>query len=328
MDRILLVKLSSLGDLFHAVPAAEQLQTHFACPVDWVTQPEYVPIVECHQNVSRVIPFPRRGGAGAWRTFRRELQQESYDLVVDLQGLFKSGLACRAAKAKRVVGCSYPRECVQWFWDEAPAKNTSVRHAVDRIIDTLDYLGVPRGALAYPLDFPKPAHLPEVAGPVVAMAPKSRWPGKDWPLSRFVETGERLLREGRADSIWILGGPDDAEACAELSGKLGEQAFNLCGKISLLELGGALAQVDVLLCNDSGPMHFSAAVNKPVVALFGPTDPDRTGPYGPQHTVLRPPPEAGGYPDHRSFKTADASFISRITVEEVYAAITAKLVQG
>ena len=315
MERILLIKLSSLGDLFHAVPAAHLLKTHFGCSVDWVTQSEYVPIVRCHRDVDRVLPFPRHGSLSAWRCFRRNLREVHYDLVVDLQGLLKSGIICGMARETRAVGCSYPREGASLFWTDAPKAQNPTRHAVDRILDTLTHLEVPVSPIRYPLDFPTPTALP-TERPVVALAPKSRWPGKDWPLDAFIELGRKLI-EDHAANVWVIGGPEDRKACTSVSDALGTRAHNLCAAFPLLELGGALSQATLLICNDSGPMHFAAAVGTPVIALFGPTDPARTGPYGNIHQVLRPAPGPEGYPDHRSYKRVDNAFIAQIPVEDV-----------
>lgn len=324
-DRILIVKLSSLGDLFHAMPIAHLLQKHTGASIDWVTQPEYVKLVGCHGDISRVIAYPLRGGLLAWKQFVGELRRDHYDWVIDLQGLWKSGVVCGLAHADRKIGVSFPREGASLFWHETPNPRSSEdRHALLALQDTLAHLNLPLEPLEYPLNFP-PFPLSSSPRKRVALAAKSRWPAKDWPVASFTELASRLLASGH--DIVLTGGPQDAEACDEISlarGGHGE-VLNLCGACSLLQLGDLLRQVDVLVCNDTGPMHFAAAVGTPVVALFGPTDPVRTGPFGPQHIVLRPPEPEEGYPPHRSFKKASPDFIAQITVEHVVDAVHTQL---
>lgn len=318
--RILVIKLSALGDLFHAVPVVHALKRHYGSAVDWVTQPEYAELVKCHQDVDRVIAYPRRGGAGAWRLFCRELRRERYDLVCDLQGLLKSGLVLRLARGGRKLAPSRPREGAGWFADEIPAPTAATPHAMDRLGDTLRHLNVEPGVPVYPLAFPAASPLPGNR-PRLAVAPRSRWPAKDWPLDRFAAV-IRAVRERDAADVVILGGPGDVECGETLLRTAGvDRVWNLCGKASLLQLGAQLKEVDLLLCNDSGPMHFAAAVGTPVVALFGPTDPSLTGPVGGSHRVLRPEPGPEGYPSHRSYKDPENLFMARLETAPVMDAV-------
>lgn len=323
MPRILVVKLSALGDLFHAVPVVHALREHFGMPIDWVTQPEYAALAACHRDVDRVISYPRRGGS--WRTFLRELRREQYDIAVDLQGLFKSGVVLGACRAKRKIAFSMPREGSSCFANERPKPAGQGTHALDRLNDTLRHLGIEPGVPEYPLNFPETPLLPGDA-PRLGIAPKSRWPAKDWPLESFAEAAKALRREQPGLGIYIFGGPGDKEAGETLVQEIGAPVWNLCGQHPLLALGPQLAQMNALLCNDSGPMHFAAAVGTPVVALFGPTDPALTGPVGPQHRVLRPPPGPDGYPSHRSYKEPGNAFIATLPVEEAVEALRSLIV--
>ena len=321
--RILVIKLSALGDLFHAVPVVHMLKSHFQCPVDWVTQPEYVALVNCHRDVDRVIAYPRRGGVGAWRGFLGALRARRYDLVLDLQGLFKSGLSMGLAKGTRKISPSSPREFSQFFAHETSGSLAQTPHAMDRLLDSLRHLGISPADAVYPLDFPPADPLPG-RRPRLAIAPKSRWPAKDWPMEHFIACAQGVRAQVDADVV-VLGGPDDRPAGESLVKGMGGRAWNLCGETPLIQLGSQLRDVDCLLCNDSGPMHFAAAVGTPLVALFGPTDPAQTGPWGEGHAILRPPPGPGGYPDHRSYKQPGNAFISQIPVARVVDAVVEKL---
>lgn len=324
-SRILAVKLSALGDLFHAMPVVHRLKETYGCPIDWVTQPEYVELVRCHRDVDRVLAYPRRGGAGSWRRFVRELRAERYDLAVDLQGLSKSGLVLGLARAGRKIAPSRRRELAGWFAGEHAPSCAASPHALDGLCDTLRYLGIDPEPVEYPLRFPEVESLPGGA-PRVGVAPRSRWPAKDWPEERFVEMVERV-RRGRAIQVVLLGGADDREATDRMAAEMEAPVVNLCGARTLPELGAVLRQLDVLVCNDSGPMHYAAAAGTPLVALFGPTDPARTGPWGEGHTVLRPAFKEGEYPAHRDYKSGDRRWISGIGVEEVAQAVASRLPQ-
>ncbi len=322
--RILVVKLSALGDLFHAVPVVHALKRHYGGEIDWVTQPEYAELVACHRDVNRVICYPRRGGVREWRVFLKDLRRDRYDMVCDFQGLFKSGLAMGLSRGRRKISVSAPREGSGWFADEIPASTAASPHAMDRLADTLRHLGIEFGQPEYPMVFPPAPSLPGNR-PRLGIAPRSRWPAKDWPAERFAAV-IRALRDRCELDVVILGGPGDVNVGTEIMRDAGGTGiWNLCGQRPLIQLGAQLQEVDVLLCNDSGPMHFAAAVGTPVVALFGPTDPSLTGPAGEGHTVLRPLPGPEGYPPHRSYKEPDNGFISKLNVGEVTNAVWACL---
>jgi heptosyltransferase-1 len=323
VSRILVVKLSALGDLLHAVPVVHRLAEQYHCPIDWVTQPEYADLVACHRDVDRVIAFPRKGGVSKLRTFVRELREQSYDLALDLQGLTKSGLVLGLSKSRRKICTSKPREIAAWFAHEIPESKAPTPHAMDRLFDSLRHLEINPDPVVYPLEFPPG---PEFSSTMskLAIAPRSRWPGKDWPAERFIELARSLAGQMELE-VYVLGGPADRELGVRMVKDIGKNSHNLCGQHPMLALGVILRQMDCLVCNDSGPMHMGAAVGTPVVALFGPTDPDKTGPWGPGHQVLRPPAGTEGYPDHRSYKRVGNDFIARITVQEVENAVKKQL---
>lgn len=324
IKRILVVKLSALGDLFHAVPVVHRLAEQYHCKIDWVTQPEYVDLVACHRDVDRVIAFPRKGGVGASGTFVKQLRIRKYDLALDLQGLTKSGLVMGLCRAERKIGCGRPREASRLFVREIPPSPPDSRHARDILMDSLVYLGLETDPVCYPLAFPAVSGLPATEPPVLALAPKSRWPAKDWPLENFCELAKRVQGDLGA-AVWVVGGPQDVSAGDRIVEALEGRGLNLCGRFPLLALGPLLQQVSCLVSNDSGPMHFAAAVGTPLVALFGPTDPDFTGPRGEKVQVLRPDPGAEGYPEHRSYKHGDNRFIARLPVERVFQAVASAL---
>lgn len=274
--RVLLVKLSSLGDLFHALPAADQLQRQLGASIHWVTQPEYAGLVRSFDPVDEVIEFPRKDMAGGFGPFQKQLRQCEYDAVINLHGQFKGGLVTRLARAKNKLG---------------PPKRNEAVHAVDACLEVIRPLAGDLDDIRFPWTCPA-----WEAGPGalrVAIAPCSRHASKNWPLDRYIELAKTLL-EYEGLQIHLLGGPGEADACRRMEETLAsDRVSNLCAATPLEALGGVLKAMDLVVCNDSGPMHMAAAVETPVLALFGPTNPKRTGPYGEQHVILQPPGEDG-----------------------------------
>lgn len=294
MARILAVKLSSLGDVLHALPAVAGFASVPGNEVEWAVQPQFAPLVERFSCVSRVWRVPRPSETRAWLGALAALRKERFDLVVDFQGLLKSAVVARAPRASRVLGPSFAREGSRFFYDELAARPGGPRrHAVDECFDALRHEGVPVPAEpSFPLDLPPvdpdalaPA-LRGLSGPRVAVAPFSRWESKNWPAARFAEA-IRLLVERRGARVYVAGGPGDAAASASIIESAGVPAANLCGRLSVAESASLFSRCAALLTNDSGPMHLAAAVGTRCVALFGPTSPDRTGPWGPRHRILR-----------------------------------------
>ena len=325
MKRILVIKLSSLGDIAHALPAVRALKERTGAEIDWVIQPEYAPLLAHCPDVARAIAFPRRNFARGFLPFLRELRRERYDAIVDLQGLLKSALAARLARGARRAGPAAAREGAHRLYDARPAETAGPRrHAVDEAMDVVDLVAPgPAGAPEPRLEFP-PAENDGSPGPHVAFAPFSRWRTKDWPAAKFAELGRRLAAE-MGCQIRILGGPGDAAAGDELARRIGERARNLCGKQDLAGLCSLLKEMDLLVAVDSGPLHWADALGVPLVAVFGATDPARTGPYRQRnHVVAKPDLECR--PCHaRTCARGDLACLETLDVETVFQAALKRL---
>lgn len=293
MDRILIIKMSSLGDLFHALPAVHLLKQHLGATVDWVVNDLYADLVRCFTDVDRVITFPRRTFWRDRHVFSGELHRERYDLALDLQGLLKSALVLRSVRATRRIGPSFNREGARLFYDAVSGPRNKNRHAVEENLDTVRFLGLPVDEVAFPVRFP--ALTLSGGSPRVGLLPCSRHARKNWPVEHFAAVG-RSLRDQRGAHLFVLGSPADAGPCEALARGIGPGVTNLCGKTSMLELGGVLRELDLLVTVDSGPMHMAAAVGTPTVAIFGPTNPIRTGPYGTGHRVVQKGPHLARLP--------------------------------
>jgi heptosyltransferase-1 len=326
--RLLIVKLSSLGDIFHALPVVHALRVGLDAEIDWVTQPEYADLVRCFPDVNKVIPFPRHRLVQNFGLFLQSIRSARYDHVIDLQGLLKSAMVSKLARADQVIGPAFHREGSHLLYDRVVSKSDQPRHVVDEAMDVVRLLGLPVLPAEFPVVFPDVEILS--ARPRVAVLPSSRWGSKNWPVEYYAEVAH-LLAHHDDTSIYLMGGDKDRSTCITIqhaleSGHACSRIVNLAGRTSLVEMGGWMKTMDLVLANDSGPIHMAAAVNVPVVAMFGPTDPARTGPYGQGHRVL-----TGGVVCRpcfrRSCRGGVADCMRAISPESVYK-VAHELLQG
>ncbi len=329
--RILVVKLSSLGDILHVLPTVHELRTQLNAEVDWVVHPEFAPLVRCFADVDKVLTFPRHHVLRGLRAAVRDLRATEYDLVVDLHGLFKSGLVARLARAKRRIAPSYAREGSAFFFRERAGRLSRTRHAVEQAFDTLDYLGLERPAKSHraelrPAEGPPNPDLPDFPDGVrtIAFAPVSRWPSKDWPVARYGELAGFLLARDPALRILVVGGRADISVGDAIVSAAGandaNRILNLCGRTSIAESLALLAKCDLLVANDTGPVHMAAAVGTRCLVLFGPTRPDWTGPYGEGHRIIKRDLPCQPCLKHRCPR-GDHACLESITAAEVAGAI-------
>lgn len=285
--KILIVKMSSLGDLFHALPAVHNLKVKLNAQIDWVVNDAYVDLVDCFEDVDRVIPYHRKNFFSTFGGFWSDLRADRYDYIIDLQGLLKSAVVAGLARGGKRIGPSFHREGARLFYSGVAGVLDKDRHAVEENLDIIEYLGLGLMKPEFPVLFPSaPMQVMTAPLPRVAMLPASRWETKNWPEAGFVEAG-RALREKAGASIILIGSPEDIEICGKIEKEIGSGVVNLAGKCTLPETGGVLSEVDLLVSNDSGPVHMAAAAGTPTVVIFGPTDPARTGPYGDIHRIVR-----------------------------------------
>ncbi len=318
MKRILVIKLSSLGDIAHALPAVRALKERTGADIDWVTQSEYAGLLKCCSDVNRIISFPRRAVLRNGFLFLRALRRHKYDVIVDLQGLLKSALVARLARGDRRIGPAWAREGAHHVYQAQPPRPVGPRqHAVDELMNVVDLIA-PGEDIPSDLHF----HFPDAEsdgrpGPHVAFAPFSRWITKDWPAEKFVEVGRRLAKE-MGCRISILGARENEVAGATMARQIGPGAHNLCGRTDLVGLCSVLKEMDLLITVDSGPMHWADAMGVPLVAIFGATDPARTGPYHQlDHVVTQPGLDCR--PCHsRSCAREDLACLRTLEVEAVF----------
>jgi lipopolysaccharide heptosyltransferase I len=281
--RILVIKLSSLGDIIHALPAVHAIKNGLNARIDWAVHPQFAELVACFKDVSGLLLYPRNDWFRQIYKTICALRTVRYDYVLDLQGLLKSAILCKMAAGKKSIGHSFSREGARFFYKERAGSSDLGRHAVERYYDFVSYFKLPYSSPQFPIA------LPEIklakSKPTVGLLPFSRWGSKTWPLHFFVRLANDLHYNFGAD-IALFGAKNEESLASEFAKEFKGTFFNNVGKLSLPELAAWLAGMDVVIGNDSGTIHLAAAVGTPVIALFGPTDPIRTAPYGANHKVI------------------------------------------
>jgi len=308
MQRILIVKLSAIGDVVQALPALEAIKRTFPdSAVDWVVEEAAAGILEGHPLIERLLVSRRKtwlrmmrnpvtlfAGLSGLYAFVRELRQQRYDLAIDLQGLMKSGVVIGLARAKRKIGFSGTRELSWLFLNERLPAYDIEKHALERYLDVARYLGAkdPSAACTLPIEREIKAVRERLGREVskskraVVINPMARWRTKLWEEDRFAELADRLIRE-RSAAVIFTGGPSDREVTSRIRGRMKEQALDWTGETGLKDLAALAHVADLFITTDTGPMHLAAAAGGRVLALFGPTAPWRTGPFGNGHVVIR-----------------------------------------
>ncbi|MBM4125040.1 MAG: glycosyltransferase family 9 protein [Nitrospira sp.] len=294
--RILIIKPSSLGDVVHALPTLAALRDRFPLAhIVWLVKQQWAGIVERAEGLDEVWPVPP--SLSGWLSLVPRLRAADFDLVVDLQGLFRSGAMGWLSGSPARIGFANGREGSPVFYTKLVSVPTQEMHAVDRYLLVAAALGAfVHGAPAFRLR-PLPADRETVGALLgrhgvsaktawVAVNVSARWQTKRWPAPMFAAALDRLNQEGLGPVV-LIGGPDEKSDVGRVMGQMKTAAVDLTGETTPGLLPALLQSASLLLTNDSGPMHVAAAVGTPVVALFGPTSPVRTGPYGQSHRVLR-----------------------------------------
>lgn len=304
MFRILVVRLGSMGDVIHALPAVASLKHSFPnSRLSWVIKPRWAPLLDGNPFVDEIIPFTR--SAREILATRRLLRRERFELAVDLQGLIQSALVAASAKADKIVGLarSQARESFAAMFYSS-AVRTSAVHRVDRYLELVAAAGASNLLRTFPLPPGKPeGTLPE--GPFVLACPLAGWGSKQWPTEHYTELARRLKLP------LVVNGPPDA---FDVLKQIGGAHVHLSGLEGLID---ATRRAQAIVGVDSGPVHLAAALGKPGVAIYGPTDPASHGPYGGTLQVLRSSTAVTSY----KRRAVDPGSMRAVSVAEVLDAL-------
>jgi heptosyltransferase I len=270
-----------MGDVIHALPAVASLKHSFPhSHVTWVIRSRWAPLLEGNPFVDEVIPFERTL-SGILDT-RRKLREHRFDLAVDFQGLVQSALVAAAARPDRLAGFTQVREKAAALFYSLRVE-TQAPHVVDRNLELVAAAGA--SSLLHTFSVPEGSPegtLPE--GNFVLTSPLAGWGSKQWPVEFYQELATHI-------PLVVNGPPDAAEILSTIRGA----HVHLSGIAGLID---ATRRAQAVVGVDSGPLHLAAALSKPGVAIFGPTDPSRNGPYGGTIRVLRSPDGSTTYKRH------------------------------
>ena len=278
---ILFVKLGALGDVINTLPLAVSLKNHLNARITWLVEPLSFPIINGHSSVDKVILFDKKNWSDSLFEVLKEIRGGRFDIALDLQRILKSASFTMASKALRRIGFDRKRckECTWLFPFERIARADSGRHMAVQYLDFARHLGVddPQVKWDIPVSGEVPFNLPDEYVVLNIGATKK---ANLWPEENFSVLAEMIKSNLGINSV-ITGGREDAGSSIAITEKAKDCVINLAGKTTISELKEVIAGARLVVSCDTGPMHLAVALNKKVLALFGPSDPKRTGPlYG------------------------------------------------
>ncbi len=301
-QKILIVKTSSLGDVIHAFPAVQKIREMLPdAEIDWMVKPQFIPLVSLHPAVNKVIPYQSKGLSNPFLFFptfcviARNLRQKEYDIVIDFQGLLRTGVFVGLSRAKRKVGFSNPREALaRLFYNEKHFVENKKIHAVMRNLRlAAETLSCDETLVWPPLkkDQELQANIEKFLPKdpmikTVGIVPGARWESKVWPISFFASVMDQLAQKDSKIRFVIIGAPEDQAIGEALQINYPNlNIVNAAGKTNSAELIELIRACDAVLSSDTGPLHIAVALNIHTFSLFGPNDPSYSGPLGENHHI-------------------------------------------
>jgi heptosyltransferase I len=290
--RIALIKPSALGDIVHALPVLSALRARFpAARITWVVNRAYAPLLAGHADLNEVLPFERHAVRSGWwgaaahaLHFAEELRRRRFDLAIDLQGLLRTGLMTAATRARFRIGLGDAREGARFFYTDC-VSTAGVAHAVGRYWRIAEALGAGGGPKRFAVPLAADARawaahaLAPFPRPWLVVGVGARWLTKRWPADHFAELVRRTQTRHGGTAIFV-GAGDEATLAQQVIDQTPGPHLDLTGRTALPQLAAVLATADVVLANDTGPLHLAAALGRPVVAPYTCTSVARHGPYG------------------------------------------------
>jgi len=347
--KILIVKLSAIGDVIQTLPMLAALRRRFPqARIDWLVEEEAAGLLKGYPGLDRVLVSRRKTWQKQlWKRgtristlreifhFIKELREIEYDWVIDNHGVLKSGILVGLSRGHKKIGYRATAGIADegsYLFTNARYQPLSIeRHALERYLDLAGQLGVPTQGVGLEFFLP-PGSREKVGGilkesgfdepPLAVIHPLAKWDTKQWAPEKFRDLIDGLAERGV--KVAITGSRGDMNTIGGILGRIRypERVLNLAGKTDLGELAALISLADLVITPDTGPMHLAAAVKAPLIALFGPTAPWRTGPYGNGHIILRK--ELPCSPCFRK-KCPTGECLDQITVEEVLRAAEEKL---
>ena len=327
-----------MGDILHAMPAVTALRhAHPHWFLGWMAEPRWQSLLRSRDGAMPLVDRVHLAGAKQWsrapvhpgtvrqiRALRRELHSERYDVCVDLQGALRSALLGRLAGASRMIGEDCPRErAARWlFAERIPTRGV---HVIEQSLEVCQ--AVTREVLPFilpllPIDPAGELWAEELlqGKSAILMSPGAGWGAKRWPAERYGAVAAKLNAAGYR--VLVNAGPEERAITAEVVETSGGAAH--APEFTLERLIATTRRASLAIAGDTGPLHLACALGRPVVGIFGPTEPKRNGPFGVPFRVLRHP---GSKRDHTRHAQPEAGLLT-ITPEEVFQAAIELLVEG
>lgn len=297
--RVCLIKPSALGDIVNAQPVLWSLRAIWPeATFAWVVNRSLRGLVDDHPEIDEVIAYdrarsgPSPAGIARFLRFQAELRARRFDLTIDLQGLLRSGIMALATGAPIRVGLADAREGAAWFYTHRVTPPGPDAHAVDRLMTLAAAFGGETALPRYELPVRDAdrawarAKLADVPRPRIALNMGARWLTKRWPPEHFAEIARRVVQT-RGAGLIAVGAPEDRPWIEAFRTLVPELSFvDLCGVTTLPQLAAVASECDLVLSNDSGPLHLAAAAGAKVVGVYTCTSPGLNGPYGPRATSV------------------------------------------
>jgi heptosyltransferase-1 len=328
--RVLIVRLGAMGDILHALPAVAALrQAHPKWYLGWAVEPRWrallcadggdmplvdrIHLVKAKQWARSPLRTETLREVGA---LRRSLRAERYEVCIDLQGAVRSALAGRLAGAPRMIGEDQPREWVARFLFGERVRTHGV-HVIEQAVEVCAAVAgerLPAILPSLPIEEEAELWVDEILGgaaqrPMVLLSPGAGWGAKRWPTDRYGAVAADLHQRGYM--VLVNAAPEERAIAAEVvrasGGVVQAPEFTLQRLIALTR------RVSLVIAGDTGPLHLACALGKPVVGIYGPTDPSRNGPYGVPFRVLRHPESKR---DHTRHAEPEAGLLT-ITPQQV-----------
>lgn len=342
--RILILRLSALGDIVHALPVLAALKHHWpAAHIGWLVEPPGRALLEGNPLIDRLHVVPKKAMkenifaalGGPLKELRHELLAEQYDISIDIQGLTKSAIWGWLAKAGRRIGFAGPqsRELATVLNNERVAPPAEALHVIEKNLALLNPLGIDPRPIEFPLHLPESARqrAREIVGqsPFAILNPGAGWETKRWPAERFGELARALVERHRLRAVFSWGPGEEPLVEAAMGGKFDSDVKSIPSspglyslpKTTIPELCAIVASAKLFVGGDTGPTHIAAALGVPTVTMMGPLDARRNGPFGPhcrtiQHAIPRPTPF---WKNHRHWCDPRTD-LKNVTVEEILTA--------
>ena len=295
LKNVLIVKLSAMGDVIHALPVSYAIKETFPeAKLTWVVEPPSLELLKMNPCVDRIILFKKKdfrtlkGFMKEFFPFKHELQEQSYDAVLDLQGLFKSAAIAFFAKSNIKLGICNMREMSDKVSKPVVGENAE-GHIVERYLDTARAIGCVAGKVVFPLQVPveqseKARAIMEHAGiregnPFVVFVVGANWPNKRWPAEYLAALGDWFYQMA-VIPVLVGSGDLDAQLAAEIESKMEIPPINLVNLTNIPQLAHVLRTARLVIGGDTGPVHMSSALGVRTIMLMGPTNVQRNGPFG------------------------------------------------